>query len=236
MPESELRDLVVYALSACGSREYSADVKRAMEVCVSAGKLSVAYLLLLYLLNGGGVPRYHPIPLPYVSNIEDICVVNPEGLAALGVEVVAVPTPEVTEVTLIKEEKEVKKVYRARLATAWAVVVSYRDESDSRVDRVFLLSLTRVGPQLMYTAVEPTPSVARRIAGVCGRGEVPKPDITSPEVAELLRKLGYGEVEEVRGEPRVEETRVELGEVGEVVRQIRPRRTRPPRPPEGGTA
>jgi hypothetical protein len=232
VPESELRDLTIYALSACGSREYSADVKRAMEVCVSAGKLSVAYMLLLYLLNGGGVPRYHPIPLPYVTKIEDICVVNPEGLAGLGVELAAVPTPEVTEVTLIKEEKESKKVYRARMATAWAVVVSYRDEAESRVDRVFLLSLTRVGPQLAYTAVEPTPSVARRIAEVCGRGEVPRPDITSPEVAELLRRLGYGEVEEVRGEPRVEETKVELGEAGEVVRA---RRARPPRSP-GGTA
>jgi hypothetical protein len=227
VPEPELKDLIVYALSACGSGEYSADVKRAMEVCVSAGKLSVAYLLLLHLLNGGGVPRYHPIPLPYVTRIEDFCVVNPEGLAELGVELAAVPTPEYSEVTLIKEEKETKKVYRARLATAWAVVVSYRDESDSRVDRVFLLSLTRVGSQPAYTAVEPTPSVAKRIAGVCGRREVPRPDITSPEVAELLRKLGYGEVEEVRGE-----VRVELGEIGEVVRV---RRARPPRSP-GGTA
>jgi hypothetical protein len=84
--------------------------------------------------------------------------------------------------------------------------------------------------------VEPTPSVAKRIAGVCGRGKVPRPDVTSPEVAELLRRMGYGEVEEVRGEARVEETRVELGEVGEVVRQFRARRARPPRPPEGDTA
>jgi hypothetical protein len=78
VPErGELRELVTYALASCGSGDYNADVKKAVEVCVSAGKLSSAYMLLLYILNGGEIPRYHPIPLPYVTRIEDICVVNP---------------------------------------------------------------------------------------------------------------------------------------------------------------
>ena len=199
MPEAGgLKDVVLYALASCGSGEYSADAKKAVEICVSAGKLSSAYMILLYMLNGGGVPRYHPVPLPYVGNIEDICIINPEGLASIGVELMAIPSPEYREFYIPREEKETKKVYRVTLANVWGTVITYKKENGERVSKPFLFVLTRSGAELFYAAVEPAPDVAGRMVGVC-EGRQSQPSVLTSEiseVSELLRRSGLGTVEE----------------------------------------
>jgi hypothetical protein len=198
VPErGELRDLITYALASCGSGDYNADVKKAVEVCVSAGKLSSAYMLILYILNGGEVPRYHPIPLPYVTRIEDICVVNPEGLATAGVEALALPSPDYYEVTIIKEvDKESKKHYKAVLANVWGVVITYSTEDGGKVSKVLIITLTRVGAEIMYTAVDPPPHISKKIADICS-GSLKPPEITSEEGIKLLKKTGLGSIEEL---------------------------------------
>lgn len=196
MPErGELRELVTYALASCGSGDYNADVKKAVEVCVSAGKLSSAYMLLLYILNGGEVPHYHPIPLPYVTRIEDICVVNPEGLATAGIEALALPSPEYQEVVIeVAVDKESKKHYKAVLANVWGVVITYSTEDGGKVSKVLIITLTRVGAELIYTAVDPPPHIAKKISDVCS-GSLKLPTIASEEWMALLKKSGLGDIE-----------------------------------------
>jgi hypothetical protein len=196
VPErGELRELITYALASCGSGDYDADVKKAVEVCVSAGKLSSAYMLLLYILNGGEIPRYHPIPLPYVTRIEDICVVNPEGLATAGVEALALPSPEYQEVVIeVSVDKESKKHYKAVLANVWGVVITYSTEDGEKVSKVLIITLTRVGAELTYTAVDPPPHIAKKIIDVCS-GSLKPPTIASEEWMALLKKSGLGDIE-----------------------------------------
>ena len=192
----ELSSIIAYVVSSCGSGKYDVDVKKAIEICVGANKLSSAYTLILYLLNGGGIPKYHPIPLPYVLNIEDICVINPEGLAGVGLELLALPTPERREhVIEVKTEDESKKRYRALIAEVWGVLISYRSEAGLH-HKAIVFTLSRVGTEVTYTAVEPPPQITEKLVKVC-RGEEVHPPWFTEEGRKILTESKYAEVIEL---------------------------------------
>jgi len=193
MPRDALQSLITYAVASCGGNNFNIDVKKAIEVCVSANKLSNAYMLILYLLNGGEIPRYHPVPLPYVANIEDICIINPEGLALADLNTLAIPQPDYRESIVVKREKDSEKVYKVTLAEVWGLVIKYRTE-DGVINKALTFVLTRAGADISYMAIDPPPHITEKLVKICD-GELTPPAILTNEWRELLTKSGFGNIE-----------------------------------------